>query len=80
MHRSRIARPALAALAVAGLVGAFSGTPYSITGTNTTLNCQGCGSIFINVNGDPEPSERARPWFATRPVGAASSVEHRCMV
>ncbi|HEY7499541.1 MAG TPA: TonB-dependent receptor [Vicinamibacterales bacterium] len=39
-----------------GVVSAFSGTPYSIGGTNTALNCQGCGSIFINVSGDPKPS------------------------
>lgn len=41
---------------VNGIFGAYSGTPYSIGGTNNALNCQGCGSIFINVNGDPKPS------------------------
>jgi hypothetical protein len=41
---------------VNGIFGAYSGTPYSIGGTNNALNCQGCGSIFINVNGDPEPA------------------------
>jgi hypothetical protein len=41
---------------VNGIVAAFSGTPYSIGGTNNALNCQGCGSIFVNVNGDPQPS------------------------
>jgi hypothetical protein len=39
-----------------GIVAAFSGTPYSIGGSNTGLNCQGCGSIFIDVSGDPEPA------------------------
>jgi carboxypeptidase family protein/TonB-dependent receptor-like protein len=39
-----------------GVVSAFSGTPYTIGGSNTALNCQGCGSIFINVSGDPKPS------------------------
>ncbi len=39
-----------------GVVAAFSGTPYSITGTNTALNCQGCGSVFIDVSQDPEPT------------------------
>lgn len=39
-----------------GIFGAFSGTPFSIGGTNNALNCQGCGSIYINVNGDPEPT------------------------
>ena len=34
----------------------YSGTPYSIGGTNNALNCQGCGSVFINYSGDkPEP-------------------------
>jgi hypothetical protein len=44
---------------VNGIVAAFSGTPYSIGGSNTALNCQGCGSIFIDVNGDPKPSGTA---------------------
>lgn len=39
-----------------GIFAAYSGTPYSIGGTNNALNCQGCGSILINVNGDPEPT------------------------
>jgi hypothetical protein len=38
-----------------GVTAFFSGTPYSISGTNSALNCQGCGSIFINVSGDPTP-------------------------
>ncbi len=39
-----------------GIGSFYSGTPYSISGTNTALNCQGCGSIFINFAGDsPEP-------------------------
>lgn len=41
---------------VNGVFGAYSGTPYSIVGSNTALNCQGCGSIFINVSGDPKAS------------------------
>jgi len=40
---------------VNGIFGWYSGTPYSIGGSNTALNCQGCGSIFINFQGDPEP-------------------------
>jgi hypothetical protein len=31
-----------------------TGTPYSITGTNNAMACQGCGSILINYSGDPE--------------------------
>ncbi len=38
-----------------GIFATYSGTPYAIGGSNTALNCQGCGSIFINVNGDPKP-------------------------
>lgn len=37
-----------------GIFAAFSGTPYSITGSNPQLDCQGCGSIFIDVSRDPE--------------------------
>ena len=40
---------------VNGIFAAYSGTPYSIGGTNNALNCPGCGSILINVSGDPEP-------------------------
>jgi hypothetical protein len=36
-----------------GVAAAYSGTPYSIGGTNNALNCPGCGSVFINVSGDP---------------------------
>ena len=41
---------------VSGIGSWYSGTPYSITGTNNALNCQGCGSVLINFSGDkPEP-------------------------
>ncbi len=41
---------------VNGIASWYSGTPYSINGTNNALNCQGCGSIFINFAGDsPAP-------------------------
>ena len=39
-----------------GIFGAYSGTPYSIGGTNNALNCPSCGSIRIDVNGDIEPT------------------------
>lgn len=39
-----------------GIFAAYSGTPYSIGGTNNALNCPSCGSILINVNGDPQPT------------------------
>jgi hypothetical protein len=38
-----------------GIWRQFSGTPYSIGGTNNAMACQGCGSILINYQGDPEP-------------------------
>jgi hypothetical protein len=39
-----------------GIGSWYSGTPYSIGGTNNALNCQGCGSVYINFSGDkPEP-------------------------
>ncbi len=41
---------------VNGIYAAYSGTPFSISGTNTPLNCQGCGSVYINVSGDPKPA------------------------
>lgn len=37
-----------------GIYAHFSGTPFSIGGSNTALNCPGCGSIFINASGDPK--------------------------
>ena len=63
---------------VNGIVGAFSGTPYSISGTNSALNCQGCGSIFIDVNGDATPTGSVgssnepyiSPAVFSQPVGA----------
>lgn len=38
-----------------GIHSWYSGTPYSIGGTNNALNCVSCGSVFINFNGDPKP-------------------------
>jgi hypothetical protein len=36
-----------------GIWRMFSGTPYSIGGTNNPMACQGCGSILINYSGEP---------------------------
>jgi len=44
---------------VNGIFSFYTGTPFSITGSNTALNCQGCGNIFINVQGDPQPTGTA---------------------
>ncbi|HXK58734.1 MAG TPA: TonB-dependent receptor, partial [Acidobacteriota bacterium] len=38
-----------------GIFAAYSGTPFAIGGTNTDLDCPGCGSVYINFNGDPKP-------------------------
>jgi len=37
-----------------GIWRMFSGTPYSINGTNNAMACQSCGSILINYQGDPK--------------------------
>jgi hypothetical protein len=44
---------------VNGIFAAFSGTPYTIGGSNPELNCPGCGSVTINVSGDPTPIGKA---------------------
>jgi hypothetical protein len=62
-----------------GIFAAFSGTPYSIDGTNPDLNCPGCGSIFINVSGDPKPAgsvgSSTEPYYPveifSQPTGAS---------
>lgn len=38
-----------------GILAKYSGTPYNIGGTNNNLNCASCGSVLINISGDPEP-------------------------
>jgi len=37
---------------VNGVFATFSGTPFSIGGTNNAMACTGCGSILINYSGD----------------------------
>jgi hypothetical protein len=53
-----------------GIAAAYSGTPFSIGGTNPQLNCAGCGAgtfITINVQGDPQPTgtpgSTSEPWY-----------------
>jgi hypothetical protein len=51
-----------------GIQANYSGTPFSISGSNTTLNCVSCGSILINVKDDPEASGKVgsgttTPWY-----------------
>jgi hypothetical protein len=53
-----------------GIASAYSGVPFSVNGTNTALNCPGCGTgafILINVNGDPKPTgtsgSATEPWY-----------------
>jgi hypothetical protein len=53
-----------------GIGSAYSGVPFSVSGTNTALNCPGCGIgpfILVNVNGDPKPTgtpgSATEPWY-----------------
>ncbi len=50
-----------------GIYSAYSGTPFSIGGSNPALNCPGCGSVLINVNGDPKrtgtPGSTTERWY-----------------
>jgi hypothetical protein len=50
-----------------GIFSAYSGTPFQVTGTNAAMNCPACGTILINVQGDPGPSGSAGsftdPWY-----------------
>jgi hypothetical protein len=50
-----------------GILAAYSGTPFSIGGSNPALNCPACGSVLINVQGDPSASGTAgsgtEPWY-----------------
>jgi hypothetical protein len=67
---------------ISGLFGAYSGTPFSVAGTNTALNCPGCGNgdfITVNVSGDLEPTgevgANGQPWYditqLSQPTGAS---------
>ena len=51
-----------------GVFAAFSGTPFSIGGSNNAMACQGCGSILINYSGS-EPKATGSPdpgtWTST---------------
>ena len=42
-----------------GIVSAYSGTPFTVTATNTALNCPACGSITVNYTGDASPTGEA---------------------
>lgn len=53
-----------------GIFSAYSGTPFTIFGSNTALNCQGCGSITIDVSQDPKPS--GTPGSTTEPYYAVN--------
>jgi hypothetical protein len=50
-----------------GIFSAYSGTPFSIGGSNPPLNCPDCGSVLINVVGDPRPTgtpgSSTEPWY-----------------
>jgi hypothetical protein len=51
-----------------GIQANYSGTPFSIGGTNAALNCVSCGGPLINVQGDPKASGKVgsgttTPWY-----------------
>jgi len=50
-----------------GVGAAYSGTPFSIAGTNPALNCPACGDVLINVSGNPKPTgtpgSATEPWY-----------------
>jgi hypothetical protein len=52
---------------VNGVFSAYSGTPFQLGGTNNALNCPGCGTVLLNVQGDPSPTGEAgsydQPWY-----------------
>jgi hypothetical protein len=54
-NNNRLAGNLLGNWQLSGIYSHYSGTPYSIGGSNSALNCRGCGSILLNFNGDPSP-------------------------
>jgi hypothetical protein len=50
-----------------GIGAVYSGTPFQVSGSNNALNCPGCGSVLINVQGDPKstgkPGSTTDPWY-----------------
>jgi len=57
LHDSKgVAGTVLGGWQLNGIFAAYSGTPYSIGGTNDALNCPNCGSIRVNISQDPEPT------------------------
>jgi hypothetical protein len=54
MERTDVAGRILQGWQINGIVSAYSGTPFTVDGTNTPLNCPSCGTITINYSGDAE--------------------------
>jgi len=53
---------------VNGLFSAYSGTPFSVNGTNNALDCQGCGSVYINAPDSVDPTGNvglSETWYNT---------------
>ncbi len=64
-----------------GIFAAYSGTPYSIGGTNNALNCPSCGSIRVDVSEDPEPTgavgSATEPYYPREIFSQPSGVDVR---
>ena len=54
--RSNLMGKLLGGWQVNGIQANYSGTPFSIGGTNAALNCASCGGAIINVKSDPKAS------------------------
>jgi hypothetical protein len=76
--RSDLAARFIQGWQINGVASAYSGTPFTVTGTNTALNCPSCGTITINYTGDASPSGSAgangEAWYPVanfaQPTGA----------
>jgi len=62
-----------------GIVAAYSGTPFTVTATNTALNCPGCGSITVNYAGDSSPTGEAgingQAWYPVTSISQPTTTD-----
>jgi hypothetical protein len=78
-ERTDIAGRLLQGWQVNGVVGAYSGTPFTVTATNTALNCPGCGSITVNYTGDASPTGEAgangQAWYPIASISQPTTAD-----